>query len=263
MTNKDEIVGRNRFIPDERMYRFVCKVGLAGVFAIPDLWRVFSYISKGERVRLVREKDNSYDENAIRVDMPFYYGSKIGYIPRPLASLWAPIIDSGTFYTGRINDYSASAKSITIDVYERLHLPVENVSSICFGEGGFFSTEFHVNISFKKRQMICLEETEPHSRKFIKTTLTFSKEQWQGIVLKNLQKCNICAWLGDYRDWTILDGTQWGMLIRCGRKHRIRISGSNDYPEEWDLWHDFIDFCLKCDDIQKAVEVEKNLIIKL
>ena len=42
MTNKDEIIGRNRFIPDERMYRFVCKVGLAGVFAIPELWRVFS-----------------------------------------------------------------------------------------------------------------------------------------------------------------------------------------------------------------------------
>ena len=156
MTDKGEIIGRNRFIPDERMYRFVCKVELSGVFDIPERWRVFSYISEGERVKLVREKDNSHDKNAIRVDMPFYDGSKIGYIPRQLAELWAPIIDSGTFYTGRINDYSASKKSITIDVYERLLLPIENVSSICFGEGGYFSTGFHIDISFKNANPIII-----------------------------------------------------------------------------------------------------------
>ena len=258
MSAKNKITSYGRLIPDKRMYRFICRVGLAGVFAIPELWRVFSCISKGERVKLVREKGNPHDKNAIRVDMPFHHGSAIGYIPRQLAALWAQMIDHGTVYTGWINDYSAAAKEIVIDVYERLLLPIENVSSICFGEGGFFSTDFHVDISFRKRQMTCREETEPHSMEFIKTTLTFSKEQWQNIVLNNLQKCNICAWLGDYWDPMICDGTQWKMIIRCGRKHRIRICGSNDYPEEWDLWHDFIDRCLKCNDIQKIVEVEKK-----
>lgn len=254
MIEKDEFIFHNRFIPDERMYRFVVKVELAGVFAIPENWKFFSHISKGEQVKFVREKDNPYDKNAIRVDMPFYYGSKIGYIPRPLAALWAPDIDSGTFYTGRINDYSEDAEAIVIDVYEKLSLPLEDISSIKFHEGGFFGTDFNVDIFFRKRQIICLDETKPHSLRFVKTTLSFSKEQWQNIVLKNLQKCNICAWRDNYIDPGVLDGTQWGMLIRCGRKYKIHISGSNDYPEEWDLWHDFIDCCLKNDNIRKTVE---------
>ena len=92
--------------------------------------------------------------------------------------------------------------------------------------------------------MTCRKETEPYGMQFIKLTLCFSKDQWQNIVLKNLQKCNICAWGEDYWDPRGLDGTQWGMLIRCGKSHKIRIPGINDYPAEWFLWHDFVDFCL-------------------
>ena len=46
-------------------------------------------------VRLIREADNTHDENAIKVviaDSP-YKGMHIGYVPRNIAAEYAPLID--------------------------------------------------------------------------------------------------------------------------------------------------------------------------
>lgn len=252
----DKIFDEIHIVPTKGIYRFIGTIELAGVWAMPERWHIFSFISKGERVKLTREDNNPHDKNAIRVDMPFANGSKIGYIPSHLAAQWAPILDSGIFYTGWINDYCASTKYISIDVYERQQLPTSNITSIHFWEGGFFSREFHIELSCRKRQIICKSEIEPHCKKVVKTTLYFSKEQWDNTVLPEMQKCNLLAWHKDYWDTRVCDGTQWGMTIRCGRNKKTHISGSNDYPEEWELWHDFIDQCLTQDDVHKTEETE-------
>jgi len=48
-------------------------------------------------ITLTREKDNSYDPNAIKVEAIKEGGGKatLGYIPRALAEIVAPLIDSG------------------------------------------------------------------------------------------------------------------------------------------------------------------------
>lgn len=49
-------------------------------------------------IRLVREPDNKYDENAIRVYLPerIMGGNQLGYLHRQTAELLAPKLDSGS-----------------------------------------------------------------------------------------------------------------------------------------------------------------------
>jgi hypothetical protein len=44
-------------------------------------------------VQLVREPENIYDPNAIRLD---YKGKKLGYVPRAHSTVLAKLIDNGT-----------------------------------------------------------------------------------------------------------------------------------------------------------------------
>lgn len=50
---------------------------------------------EGVAAVLIREPDNAYDANAIRVDVPAI-GGPIGHVPRELAATIAPILDAGT-----------------------------------------------------------------------------------------------------------------------------------------------------------------------
>ena len=74
----DKIFDEIHIVPTKGIYRFIGTIELAGVWAMPERWHIFSFISKGERVKLTREDNNPHDKNAIRVDMPFANGSKIG-----------------------------------------------------------------------------------------------------------------------------------------------------------------------------------------
>lgn len=48
-------------------------------------------LKQGVELELRREPENAYDPNAVSV----WYGDKLGYIPRPMAVMLAPMIDSG------------------------------------------------------------------------------------------------------------------------------------------------------------------------
>lgn len=64
---------------------------VAGVSYNQELVQYLTYKS---RIRLIRDHDNQYDENAIKV----VFGKKrhhIGYLPRDLAEEIAPLFDAG------------------------------------------------------------------------------------------------------------------------------------------------------------------------
>jgi len=52
-------------------------------------------------VRLIRNPENEYDENAIEVHVPVLgrYGTMIGHVPRELAARLAPRMDGGMEFT--------------------------------------------------------------------------------------------------------------------------------------------------------------------
>ncbi len=65
---------------ENKNYRFFKTISIAGVQFLEDKWRVMATINVGDLLTLVREPDNDYDANAIRIDAMFE--QKIGYMPR-------------------------------------------------------------------------------------------------------------------------------------------------------------------------------------
>lgn len=61
-----------------------------------DVWRE---MSTGERLELVREPDNPYDANAVRVE---WRGRKLGYIPRRDNAVVARQLDRGAALEARV-----------------------------------------------------------------------------------------------------------------------------------------------------------------
>ena len=55
-----------------------------------EVWRE---VRAGDRLELVREPDNPYDPNAVRID---WQGRKLGYLPRPDNAAVARQLDRGT-----------------------------------------------------------------------------------------------------------------------------------------------------------------------
>jgi hypothetical protein len=65
-------------------------------YAAPETWRGMAV---GERLQLVREPDNPYDANAVRVE---WQGVMLGYVPRRDNAAVARQMDRGTVLEARV-----------------------------------------------------------------------------------------------------------------------------------------------------------------
>lgn len=72
---------------------------LAG-FRYHEAKAVFSDIRLGDRLELVREPDNPYDANAVRVE---WRGKKLGYVPRRQNAALAWAMDRGEPVSARVS----------------------------------------------------------------------------------------------------------------------------------------------------------------
>ena len=61
--------------------------------------RVWDELNVGDALMLIREPDNAYDVNAIRVE---WHGEKLGYVPRAGNDTIAKLMDKGSKVSGRI-----------------------------------------------------------------------------------------------------------------------------------------------------------------
>ena len=238
--------------PDEAHYRFMKTIEVAGVFAIPDRAEVLSYLEPGMRLKFVREPENSHDANAIRIDQSFLCENRIGYVPRVDAEHFAPEIDKGIFYVGWIRSLEKDNNKIQVDVYERLRFPISEISSVQFYEGGYFGPNIFVKISVRDRSLVYQKQETPFGETFQKISIRFTKEQWEDFVEPALQASNFPAWLDEYVDPGVCDGTQWELQIRQGKKGVRKIYGSNDFPEEWESFQKFLSDCLDLNEVKGA-----------
>ena len=69
--------------------------------------------------QLIRESDNAFDSNAVRVDCCTMF---VGYIPKELSAEVAQIIDAGVILKGQLNKVNKcsghSTLGLTIDIVE-------------------------------------------------------------------------------------------------------------------------------------------------
>jgi hypothetical protein len=61
--------------------------------------RVWDDLQVGDMLALVREADNTYDPNAVRVE---WHGEKLGYVPHAGNATVAKLLDKGIKVSGRI-----------------------------------------------------------------------------------------------------------------------------------------------------------------
>lgn len=238
--------------PDLRFYSFTKTIRLSA----SELLHKTKSISPGRRVKLVHTANEV--ENADGINVKYSFGDFDPYIlchiPSSLAAELITAMQWGAIHTGWIR--SCTDDEILLDVYQRELCPPGNLNRILFWTGGYDAPDTFLEIIFPARQMIYKVETGSWSRKFRKTTLTFSAAQWHKNVLPPLQKCNLPAWHKHYVNVDVLDGEQWEMELQFDNEEIISSCGSNDYPEEWDLWGRFMKHCLALQDVQKTEETE-------
>ena len=233
--------------PDEH-FLFLKTVNVAGTFAIEDRRHVFEALTPNTRVRLYRECDNHHDGNAIRVES--IRGEKLGYIPRGDAAIWAGIIDGGTCFAGWVKSADKSSGQIAVNIYQRLQLPIDDITSFKFSSCGFFGPNITFQIVFRSRKLL-YEKYGAESGMFRQELeLKFSDSCWEEFALPAIRKCNFNAWRVNYENNNVLDGTQWSLLVRKKGGRITKITGSNDYPEEWYFFAQFMNWCLDLNEIK-------------
>jgi hypothetical protein len=94
---------------------------LAG-FRYNDGKRVWDEMREGDPLRLVREPDNPFDANAIRVE---WSGRKIGYVPQQENSALARELDAGAAIDARIVKLAKSRNGRYLISYDIL-VPLRN-----------------------------------------------------------------------------------------------------------------------------------------
>ena len=86
-----------------------------------EIWRDMKV---GDRLELVRESDNSYDANAIRVE---WRGRKLGYVPRRDNAAVARQLDRGAALEARVTTLRENRnRSVRIEFEVVAPLTVEN-----------------------------------------------------------------------------------------------------------------------------------------
>lgn len=93
--------------------------------------------------------------------------------------------------------------------------------------GGYFSGQTIVVIDLTEHEMTW--EHRPSEETMVVKKLTPAMEKR---LLQQLEKAKVLEWEEEYKDPSILDGTQWEVKIAFEDK-TIYKDGSNAYPKEW------------------------------
>ena len=121
-------------LPFEEEDIFLLGIEIAGPTYNANIRQLFDALNVGDRVRLVREPDNPYDEYAIRVDviededkkasaaegkLTVDGGIKLGYIPREHNKPFARLMDAGKYLYGivRHKEIIVEYPKIVVKIY--------------------------------------------------------------------------------------------------------------------------------------------------
>ena len=80
---------------------FLLDIVVAGTTHCPEIDKVFPHLEKDLVLRMQRQPDNKYDENAIAI---YYEKIRIGYVPRELNLIISRLMDAGKAFFCRIED---------------------------------------------------------------------------------------------------------------------------------------------------------------
>lgn len=131
----------------------------------------------------------------------------------------------------------------------------DQVLSVKFSHGGYFEGEETIQ-AIRTNEGILLFAIPYHRSHRLPVRRVMSEKEWSRLLNCLFEELHICDWEREYCDWRILDGEQWGLELRAAGNRSLRISGSNDYPPEWEallrLFRPFLRECAPADDSEEA-----------
>lgn len=226
------------------------KIQVAGVFAIPDRKYVLPSLKAGDRIVLVRERDNEHDENAIRVET-LSGNKKLGYIPRQIAAVLAVELDRGYDHTGEIAEVDPKTQKIIISVSRRERMPIDDVTSIelreTSGIPGLSENNTVTTVFFKKKRFVRKETFRLETKV---TELDFTDKAWEQFAYPALLRCNFLKWADDTYNEEWCDDWSWKFTARQGKGSVTKVAGGRPLPIEWNRMQNFIKECLNLEDIK-------------
>lgn len=95
---------------------------VAGTSHVDGIADLAEFLEEGERLNFVREPENVYDSQAIRIETED--GVKLGYVPKRDNPIFARLMDAGQILYGRITDYSFKNRWLKINI--RIYLEKNN-----------------------------------------------------------------------------------------------------------------------------------------
>jgi hypothetical protein len=135
------------------------------------------------------------------------------------------IMESSPEYFCKDCEYEWDRKQAIDAAYRR-------ISIIRASVGGFFEGYYDVTIDFNKSEFTWNHPCGSGKTGTINKTI---RKATGSKFLEELKLTNLLNWKAEYWDNNILDGTQWSVeIVTDGRV--ISKSGSNDYPEGWEMF---------------------------
>ena len=128
---------KKEILPDSNRDIYLKTIHIVKQNEVPHFDYFLMYLHPSNRIKLVREPDNSLDSNAVQVVVSFPYEWKLGYVSHADAAEFAPNIDNGITYVGWIKSVDRENKQISIDIYKHIQFPVDNITNIHFIQDGF------------------------------------------------------------------------------------------------------------------------------
>lgn len=108
------------------------------------------------------------------------------------------------------------------------------LNALNFHIGGFFSGYKDIKIWIEDKKMYA-----SYTGDFTDLDNEYTKEispDEINILDEKLQKSKVGKWKKEYKNYGVMDGTQWSLEYKEVNKRTRHISGSNAYPEMWNLF---------------------------
>ncbi len=230
-------------------------IKIAGVFAIEDKEDTLSSLYAGDRVRLVREPSNDYDENSIRVDNS--NGDKLGYIPKSQNKQIAYEIDNiKASYDAFITKVNLAKLEIFIEVERKEIIALDGLTKIKYEGFAYPFIELKWLLNIEKKVLI-YEQQHLFDETHNSFNFKFSDEAWEK-VWRVLTACNFLAWQKAKLEKIVCDGLLWKLNLSFTNRDNVKIEGYEDYPQGWYLFTDFLNSCFDLENIVGEANVTIN-----
>lgn len=106
-----------------------------------------------------------------------------------------------------------------------------NITKIVYSEGGFFGHPAAFSLDLRRCEFVC-GVGEPGGALVNWLPRVRVPEADMHAILRLVSECKFMHWRDVY-DLETMDGTQWELKLKSGRRVIKKVWGSNQWPREW------------------------------